>query len=276
MKQWLYIVGLLTTCFTTFAATPWQKVTTPVKGTPNAIGEYSNGCIIGAKPLPLHHDGYQILKPQRLRYFGHPTLIHYISQLANQVHAQKIGTLLVGDMGMPAGGRFSSGHNSHQTGLDVDIWLQLPKQRWSAAKLRQPTAVDLVNGQGKKVVASRWDSHYTTLIRLAASDPKVTRIFVHPAIKQQLCQETVSQKEWLAKVRPWFGHRAHMHIRLACPPGSAQCVNQPLPPDGDGCGEELASWLRESKLPNANPNQPPPPPAPAMCQMLVESHFKSQ
>ncbi len=38
-----------------------------------------------------------------------------------------MGTVLIGDMGMPAGGRFNGGHASHQTGLDVDIFLQLPK-----------------------------------------------------------------------------------------------------------------------------------------------------
>ena len=117
------------------AATPWQKITHPVAGSAQSIGAFSNGCIVGAQELPLQSDTYQVMRTDQRRYFGHPDLVLFIQRLGNQVHNLGLGTMLIGDMGMPAGGRFNGGHASHQTGLDVDIFLQLPKARWSSAQL---------------------------------------------------------------------------------------------------------------------------------------------
>ena len=86
------------------AATPWQKITHPVAGTPQSIGAFSNGCIVGAHELPLQSDTYQVMRTDQRRYFGHPDLILFIQRLGNQVHNLGLGTVLVGDMGMPAGG----------------------------------------------------------------------------------------------------------------------------------------------------------------------------
>ncbi|VDZ00243.1 penicillin-insensitive murein endopeptidase [Escherichia coli] len=83
--------------------------------------------------------------------------------------------------------RFNGGHASHQTGLDVDIFLQLPKTRWTSAQLLRPQALDLVSRDGKHVVSTLWKPEIFSLIKLAAQDKDVTRIFVNPAIKQQLC-----------------------------------------------------------------------------------------
>lgn len=109
------------------AATPWQKITQPIGGSAQSIGAFSNGCIVGAEALPLSAPGYQVMRTDQRRYFGHPDLVQFIQRLSNQVHNKGMGTVLIGDMGMPAGGRFNGGHASHQTGLDVDIFLQLPQ-----------------------------------------------------------------------------------------------------------------------------------------------------
>ena len=130
------------------AATPWQKITHPVAGSAQSIGAFSNGCIVGAQELPLQSDTYQVMRTDQRRYFGHPDLVLFIQRLGNQVHNLGLGTMLIGDMGMPAGGRFNGGHASHQTGLDVDIFLQLPKARWSSAQLLKPQALDLVSSDG--------------------------------------------------------------------------------------------------------------------------------
>ena len=44
----------LALCAPAIAATPWQKITQPISGTPQAIGSYANGCQVGAQPLPLN------------------------------------------------------------------------------------------------------------------------------------------------------------------------------------------------------------------------------
>ena len=101
---------------------------------------------VAAELTELPGDAYD----QR-RYFGHPDLLAFIQRLSSQANQKALGTVLIGDMAMPAGGRFSSGHASHQSGLDVDIWLQLPRQRWSAQQLLKPQPIDLVSG-----TANRW------------------------------------------------------------------------------------------------------------------------
>jgi len=271
-KNLLALLALLVSSVS-LAATPWQKITQPVPGSAQSIGAFSNGCIVGAQALPLQSASYQVMRTDQRRYFGHPDLVQFIQRLGGQTSAQGMGTLLIGDMGMPAGGRFNGGHASHQSGLDVDIYLQLPKTRWSAAQLRKPQALDLVSRDGRQVVPSLWQAEIGDLIRLAAQDRDVTRIFVNPAIKQRLCQDAGTDRDWLRKVRPWFQHRAHMHVRLRCPADSPECEDQPLPPDGDGCGAELQSWFAPAQPGSASPGKSVPPPLPPSCQALLDEHL---
>ncbi|STE84791.1 penicillin-insensitive murein endopeptidase [Escherichia coli] len=98
------------------AATPWQKITQPVPGSAQSIGSFSNGCIVGADTLPIQSEHYQVMRTDQRRYFGHPDLVMFIQRLSSQVSNLGMGTVLIGDMGMPAGGRFNGGHASHQTG----------------------------------------------------------------------------------------------------------------------------------------------------------------
>ncbi|CAI1662921.1 Penicillin-insensitive murein endopeptidase precursor [Serratia fonticola] len=275
MKKWLLGFAALIASSSALALTPWQKIDHPVSGTAQAVGGFANGCIIGAHPLPLNSPDYQVMRTDQRRYFGHPDLLAFIQRLSSQANQKALGTVLIGDMAMPAGGRFSSGHASHQSGLDVDIWLQLPRQRWSAQQLLKPQPIDLVSGDGKQVVDRQWQPQIESLIKMAAQDSEVTRIFVNPAIKQRLCQDAGADRGWLHKVRPWFGHRAHMHVRLRCPAGSLECLDQDAPPVGDGCGAELASWFKPHQ-PNANPVKKEPPPLPPTCQAMLDSHFANR
>lgn len=271
-KNLLALLALLVSS-ASLAATPWQKITQPVPGSAQSIGAFSNGCIVGAQALPVQSDTYQVMRTDQRRYFGHPDLVQFIQRLGNQTSANGMGTLLIGDMGMPAGGRFNGGHASHQSGLDVDIYLQLPKTRWTAAQLLKPQALDLVSRDGKQVVPSLWKPEIGNLIKLAAQDNDVTRIFVNPAIKQRLCLDAGTDRDWLRKVRPWFQHRAHMHVRLRCPAGSLECEDQALPPDGDGCGAELQSWFEPAKPGTSSPGKQVPPPLPPSCQALLDEHL---
>lgn len=254
------------------AATPWQTITHPIPGSPQAIGTFANGCIIGARPLPLESNYYQVMRTDQRRFFGHPDLLRFINRLSTQVHQDGLGTLLIGDMGMAAGGRFNSGHASHQIGLDVDIFLQLPRQRWTSAQLRRPQALDLVSADGRRVVAARWQPELDKLVKRAAQDSDVTRIFISPAIKQRLCEDAGADRGWLRKVRPWFGHRAHMHVRLRCPTDSLECEEQAPPPPGDGCGAELQSWFAPPVPGSTPPKKRTPPPLPPSCQALLDKH----
>lgn len=271
-KPFLMLAALLLSA-SALAATPWQRIAQPIPGAPQAIGGFANGCIVGAEALPLNNPAYQVMRPDQRRYFGHPDLLLFIQRLTTQVHNLGLGQVLIGDMGMAAGGRFTSGHASHQSGLDVDIWLQLPQQRWTSQMLLKPQPLDLVSADGKRVVARHWQPEIDSLIKLAAKDEQVTRIFVNPAIKKQLCADAGSDRDWLRKVRPWFGHRAHMHVRLRCPPESLECLDQTPPPPGDGCDAELESWFLPKKPGSGAPVKREPPPLPPSCQALLDKHL---
>jgi len=66
------------------AATPWQKITHPVAGSAQSIGAFSNGCIVGAQPLPLQSETYQVMRTDQRRYFGHPDLVLFIQRLGSR------------------------------------------------------------------------------------------------------------------------------------------------------------------------------------------------
>ncbi len=274
MKKWFIGVIALVCASAAISATPtpWQQITHPIAGTAKAIGSFTNGCVIGAAALPQQSPHYQVMRPDRQRYFGHPDLLAFIHQLARQVYQRHQSMLLIGDMAMPAGGRFGHGHTSHQSGLDVDIWLQLPRTPWSLQQLLTPQPLDLVMNNGRQVKTQLWQPQLVDLIRLAAKNERVTRIFVHAAIKKQLCHDAGTDRHWLRKIRPWFGHRAHMHIRLRCPETSLECVDQEAPPPGDGCDTELESWL-VTRPPDSAPQETALPPLPVSCQALLDSHF---
>jgi penicillin-insensitive murein endopeptidase len=83
-------------------------------------------------------------------------------------------------------------------------------------------------------------------------------MFVNPAIKRELCREAGTDRDWLAKVRPWWGHDDHFHMRLTCPAGQDQCEDQAPVPAGDGCGKELDWWFTaEARHPKPGPPEKP-------------------
>lgn len=233
------------------------------------IGTPANGCLAGAEALPRSGIGYEVLRPSRLRYFGHPDLIRFVGEFGRAVKAAALPPVLIGDLAQPYGGPMSFGHASHQSGIDVDVWFRSAPARLSDAEREQPTPVSMVSGRN---TSAAWSADKAALVRLAASRPEVERIFVNPVIKQSLCRSAGAERAWLRKVRPWWGHDEHFHVRLVCPAGSADCVPQaPLPP-GDGCGAEVESWLKQVGKPTRKPTRPvvrEPKEPPERCRQLM-------
>lgn len=249
------------------APTP-QSLRNPSKGTPEPIGGYANGCVRGADALPAEGPGFQVMNLSRRRNYGHPLLLTYLKALAGEVEREGLGILSIGDMSMPRGGRMPTGHASHQMGLDADIWFALDLGRMPVADREREDFASMVDTKAQRV-NSKFGPAQVRLVQLAAAAPNVTRIFVNPSIKLALCEGEARDKSWLRKVRPWFGHAAHLHVRLACPPDAKQCETQEAPPEGDGCGEELLSWFKPPPPVTGPPAPPkPPPPPPAACLAL--------
>ncbi|MCQ9122470.1 penicillin-insensitive murein endopeptidase [Rodentibacter caecimuris] len=257
----------------------WQKIKRPIpseSGNAQPIGSYSNGCIIGAKALPAKGDGYQVIRMNRNRYYGHPEMIHYLKRLGERVKAAGLPTMLVGDIAMPGGGRFLTGHASHQMGLDADIWLRMGDMSDVDALNSDGKGLLVVDRKAQRVDERIWHNNHATLIKLAAQDHSVTRIFVNPAIKLKLCQTASNDRGWLHKIRPWFGHDSHFHVRLKCPADAAYCENQSPVPAGDGCGDELYSWFEPVKPNTGASKLKVIPPEPFLCQQVLNSPNRSE
>ena len=250
---------------------------TPFPGPPLSIGGYADGCLAGATALPIDGPTWQVMRLSRNRNWGHPSLIAFLERFAD--NAKKTGWkgLLIGDMSQPRGGPMINGHSSHQIGLDADIWFSpMPDHVQSCEEREFSFPKDVVAKNQQDVDPEVWTHTRTDLIRTAAQDPAVTRIFVNAAIKKALCREAGSDRAWLAKVRPWYGHAEHFHVRISCPADSPACKSQPPVPDGDGCGHELDHWIKHPVLPPAPsliPEKPKPgitlarlPPA---CKVIV-------
>jgi penicillin-insensitive murein endopeptidase len=255
-------------------ASPWAKVKVTSPGPAAAIGGTSNGCIAGAEALPTEGAGFVSIRRQRNRYYGHPVTVRFVKGLGRELRKRSHELIMVGDISQPRGGLMSSMHRSHQNGIDVDIWFHLADSSRAAnlgfAEGQDPESMVAPGGLS---LTKSWSEYQRFLLKASADDPRVDRIFVNPAIKRALCRSEKSDRTWLRKLRPWWGHDAHFHVRLKCPAGSPLCKQQaPLPP-GDGCDKSLAWWFsEEARTPSKKPKKKRRPPMPAACEALLTGY----
>ncbi|MDX5402069.1 MAG: penicillin-insensitive murein endopeptidase [Rhodobacterales bacterium] len=226
----------------------------PAAAQPAPFGGYSRGCIAGAVELPETGPTWQAMRLSRNRNWGHPKTIDFLKDLSAFAARQPgWAGLYIGDISQPRGGPMLTGHASHQIGLDADIWM-LPQQRLNLTRNEREniSSISLRRAEGA-YVNNKWTRQHHEVIKAAASDPRVARIFVFPGAKVQMCKDERGDRAYLRKIRPWYGHHYHFHVRLNCPAGARGCLDQDAPPPGDGC-DEAQGWV--------NNILNPPPPAP--------------
>lgn len=252
-------------------ANPWANVPGPTDGPPRSIGGTNAGCMAGAQALPTEGEGYVVMHLERRRYFGHPDLVDAIRSLGEKA-TESLSVLHVGDLGMARGGPMPFGHRSHQSGLDADIWFDLsPGLHTRADRLRSNVpAPSLLLSASKGLDYRMWSDRHLQMLKTAASLPSVDRIFVNAHIKRELCDSARGDRAWLRKIRPWFHHDDHFHMRLACPPDSPACVRQDPIPAGDGCDASLDWWFRHEPATGAKKPSEPKPVMPAACRGVLE------
>lgn len=213
---------------------------------PRAIGFYSRGCLSGGEWLPVDGPAWQAMRLSRNRNWAHPALIDLVKRLGTEAKAAgEWPGILVGDLTQPRGGPMTSGHASHQVGLDADIWLTpMPDRRLTWQEREETSAVSMLKDP-LDVNPEAFTPGVVALIKRAASYKEVERIGVNPAIKYALCEAVGGDKPWLAKIQGWPGHTYHMHIRIKCPRGSSGCRSQGRP-DGTSCAV-AKKWYRNTK-----------------------------
>lgn len=269
------MIAKLLLCFTLLAPLPAQAeklanqlfgaIEVPSQQDPMPIGSYSRGCAAGLVELPETGPSWQAMRLSRHRNFGQPVLIDFIKDLG--ISAQQIGWvgIYVGDMGQPRGGPMTSGHASHQIGLDVDIWMLPPDRLNLTQKERENVSSIPVRSADQRSVTKNWTQRHRAFMKAAASDPRVDRIFIAAAVKVEMCKTaTAADKKWLQKIRPEAGHETHMHVRLKCPAGANLCETQKpsvseLSKGGNGCDETLMYWVTDAYLNPPKPTKKPKP-----------------
>lgn len=258
-------------------AADWGEVRGPAPGPARLIGGPANGCIAGAQALPADGPGYQAVRLSRNRVWSHPQTVAYVRKLGAASAALGLPPLYVGDLSQPRGGPMAFGHASHQNGLDADIWLNLDPKPDLAPAAREDIAItDLVRPDERAVDRTKWRPEHANLLRTAAGFAEVDRIFVHFAIKKELCTGVTGERAWLRKIRPWYGHREHFHVRLACPAGSPDCTPQAAIAPGDGCDASLDWWFldaeeRRKATPKPKATAAPRPKLPAACSEILKA-----
>lgn len=249
-------------------------VHTPTTGTMAPIGGYAKGCLAGAVQLPADGPGWQAMRLSRDRRWGTPELVDYIGLLAYSAAQDGWPGILVGDMGGARGGPMPSGHASHQIGLDVDIWFErMPDHTLSAKERESISAISMLKKGTRDIDPKRFGEAQRMLLYRAATLPGLARIFVAPGIKASLCAVNWRDRSFLNKIRPWYGHDDHFHVRLDCPPGATLCEPQDAAPAGDGCGDDLAWWFTDEPYkPSEGPTAGPLTldDLPKQCRTVVE------
>ena len=244
------------------------------------FGSYAKGCMAGGAKLAETGPTWQAMRLSRNRNWAHPETVDFLQDLSRTAARQPgWNGLYIGDLSQPRGGPMLTGHASHQIGLDADIWLrQADNLSLSAQDRENISSVSMRRNKGA-FVNDQWTAQHEAIVKAAASDPRVARIFIFPGAKVEMCKNATGDRSWLRKVRPWFGHHYHFHVRLSCPAGAQGCVDQSPPPAGDGCADAQA-WVNNilnppPPDPNAKPRKPRPTiklaDLPAQCANVLQS-----
>jgi penicillin-insensitive murein endopeptidase len=205
----------------------------PTSGPAQPIGTYARGCASGNVQLPETGPTWQAMRLSR----------------------------------DPRGGPMISGHASHQMGLDADVWFLPPASLTLTAQQREAISSIAIRSRDQLSVSANYNPSFRAVLKAAASDPRVDRIFVAAAVKIEMCKTaTAADARWLQHIRPEAGHEDHFHVRLKCPPGAALCQTQKptvsdLSKGGSGCDDTLAYWVSDAYLhpkPVKNPGPKPP------------------
>lgn len=206
------------------------------KGAASSIGAPNQGRLgKGARLRPTKH--LEIRK--NARTWGTPELVKAIKRAAAAVAREHRGSkMFVGDLSAKRGGSIE-GHNSHQSGRDVDIAFYVSNSKGDAVHPRRFVAFDDA-GRGRSLTWARFDdARNWTLVEALLTDEQagVRYIFISNALKARLLAYAAKKKVSAELITKAAGalvspagadvHDDHMHVRIACPASSRSvCVEE--------------------------------------------------
>lgn len=188
------------------------------------VGTPQAGSLVGGIQLPARPHLYTRRDPSRS--FGSTHTIRTIQAALGSMRRERghDAEVIIGDISLPRGGPFAP-HVSHQTGRDIDIRLVLAR---GVPRDTLPSAPDVVD----------WDATWA-LVHGFLETGQVTHVFLgfdrqphlHEAARRAGVHERVLDAwfQWPQPGGPGLirhedGHRAHVHVRLACGPEEPRCT----------------------------------------------------
>lgn len=209
-----------------------------------SFGKYTDGYIFESVALKKNAHGIQTMRPTMAKFYGHNKLRDFIYELGKKSIDSGNGQLLIGDLSHRDGGLLL-GHASHQNGLDVDIWFYRPADTVTNLADNQRDSSKFphfLNPATNEFYPNMWNQKLDNVLKIAASDSRVAKIFVNAGVKRRLCHIFPGEK-FLSKIRPWYRHHEHFHVRLNCPKNSPHCESQPEIKALDCSGQNLDWWF---------------------------------
>ena len=182
------------------------------------------GCLAGASALPINGETWQVMRLSRNRNWGNGALIDFLERFA----AKAAAASPAGPASWSATSRSRAAARCAQ-GMPRTRSASTPtsgSRRCPARTLRARSGSrcrpSMMVRSDRLDVNGSWTPAHMAVVKLAAQDPRVERIFVNAAIKKAICRDAAGDRSWLAKVRPMYGHDYHFHVRMSCPHGDAR------------------------------------------------------
>lgn len=208
--------------------------------------------------------------------WGLDALVGLVDRAARNVRKQFPDAVLsVGHLSKKGGGELER-HASHESGRDADIGFYVKN---TAGKPIYADHMVAFEGDG---TAKTWpgahfdDARNWALVSSIVGDghARVTHIFVATPIRERLLAYAAKigaspairnrAAEVLAQPHGALPHDDHFHVRIACPSGMEQCIEQPVAKTHSRHGGALASHHGHPAHPSAHaPAHAPPSHAPA-------------
>ena len=204
-------------------------------GAPNA-GRLENGVHLDPRPYLRLLPAYAIGDA----HWGARELVESLERAAREVQKRYPDAVLgVGQLSRKAGGEIDR-HHSHESGRDADLGFYLvdasgrPVQREAFLSIR-PDGCAGADPRLKFDDARNW-----TLIAALLTDPHahVTHVFIATWLRTRLLAYgarvggspalRMRVAETLMQPHHALPHDDHFHVRIACPPGSAGCIEAAL------------------------------------------------